>query len=118
MRYIVIIAVIFLAFQFRGEIFNSSSFESSSSSGKASFVSANNQDVVLYGTQSCGYCKKVRTMLRERGIPYADIDVQRSAEGAKRFKELNGNGVPLMVIRGEVIRGYNETRIKQALSRL
>lgn len=114
MRYLVIIAVIFLAYQYRGEIFNTSVFKTTGSSDKVEF--AKTEDVVLYGTKTCGYCKKVRAMLSERGIPYTDIDLQRSAEGRKRFEELNGNGVPLLVIRGEVIRGYDERRIKQALS--
>ena len=73
------------------------------------------EEVILYATSWCGYCKKTREFLRDNDIPYFEYDIEKSTEGHRQYKELNGNGVPLLVINDQVIRGYNPPAIKRAL---
>lgn len=75
-------------------------------------------EVVLYGTQWCGYCAKTRQLLTARKIPFREYDIERSDEGYAQYEQLNGAGVPLIVIRTDVIRGFDEDAINQALSKL
>jgi mycoredoxin len=72
--------------------------------------------VTLYATEWCGYCKKTRKFLAENNIDYQEYDIEKSEEGSRRYKALNGNGVPLVVVNREVIRGYNPKAIVAALS--
>jgi glutaredoxin len=72
-------------------------------------------DVVLYATTWCGYCEKTRKLLRERGVPFVEHDIERSADARKRFEALGGRGVPLLVVKGTVIRGYSPQGILAAL---
>jgi len=65
-------------------------------------------NVILYATSWCGYCKKTRAFLAEHNIQYTEYDVERSAEGQKQFKALGGKGVPVMDIKGTIIKGYSE----------
>lgn len=74
--------------------------------------------VVLYGTQWCGYCAKTRQLLTARNIPYREYDIENSDEGYAQYEQLRGNGVPLIVIRSDVIRGFDEDAINRALSKL
>jgi glutaredoxin len=74
------------------------------------------EDVVLYATQWCGYCKKTRAFLRNKGIDYVEYDIENSAIGRQQYDSLNGNGVPLLVVKSEIIRGYNTQAIMNAIS--
>lgn len=71
--------------------------------------------VVLYGTDWCPYCEKARALLITKKIPYTELNIETSEEANKQYQRLAGNGVPLMLVAGEVIRGYNEQRITKAL---
>lgn len=74
-------------------------------------------EVVMYATAWCGYCRKTREFLSERGVPYVEQDIERSAEARRRYQALNGRGVPLLVIRGTVVQGYSPKAILAALGR-
>jgi mycoredoxin len=71
---------------------------------------------VLYATQWCGYCAKTRELFKARNVPYEEVDVEHSREGQAQYVKLGGDGgVPLIVINGKVIRGYNRAAIETAL---
>lgn len=64
-------------------------------------------NVVLYATDWCGYCKKTRKFFKENNIAYVEFDIEKSAEGKAQYQSLNGRGVPLVIVKGKLIRGYN-----------
>jgi mycoredoxin len=68
-------------------------------------------EVVLYSTAWCGYCEKARTLMRSHGIDFVELDVETSAEGRRQHQQLGGGGVPVLLIDGEVVRGYAPQRI-------
>lgn len=73
--------------------------------------------VVLYSTEWCGYCDKARTLMRSNGIDFVELDIEKSAEGNRQHRQLGGGGVPVLVIGGEVVRGYAPERILQLAGR-
>jgi len=90
--------------------------ESISSTPAHSNISLDSEyPVTLYATDWCGYCKKTRKFLAENNIEYQEYDIEKSEEGSRQYKALNGNGVPLLVVNEEVIRGYNPKAIIAAL---
>lgn len=78
-------------------------------------VAVQQGDVVLYATAWCGYCQKTRTFLADQNIPYVEYDIEKSGEGRHQYNELKGSGVPLLNIKGTVVRGYNPDGIMAAL---
>ena len=71
--------------------------------------------VVLYATEWCGYCRKARRFLQENDIPFVEYDIEKSAEGRRQYEALNGRGIPLLKVKGTVIRGYSPEAIMAAL---
>lgn len=69
------------------------------------------EPVILYSTRSCGYCAKARSLLNEYNIDYTEYDIEHSTAAARRHRALGGRGVPLLVIKGTVVKGYNRDRI-------
>jgi len=67
--------------------------------------------VILYATSWCGYCENARELLTENNIEFHEYDVENSDEGRKQFKRLGGRGVPMLLINGEVLKGYDPSKI-------
>lgn len=83
--------------------------------GTPQAAEAKHDNVVLYATAWCGYCKKTRAFLAENDIKYTEYDVEESEEGHKQFKALGGKGVPVIDIRGTVIKGYSIKKMTATL---
>lgn len=79
-------------------------------------------EVILYTTSSCQNCKMTKSLLENRGIKYTNYDIERSKEGRERhevlvqpYRKAGQIGVPLIVINGTIIYGFNESLILAAL---
>ncbi len=73
-------------------------------------------DIVMYATKSCGYCSKARALFSERGVAWREVDIESSEQANQEFKQRGGKGVPLTFINGQAIRGFNEDKLRSALS--
>ena len=82
---------------------------------RPNFAAMHKEPVVLYGTSWCPNCKQTRTYLRKNKIPFFEYDVEQSPEGQRQFKALQGNGVPLLLVKNNVLRGFNPQAIERAL---
>lgn len=71
--------------------------------------------VVLYATDWCPYCQKTRTLLEQRHISYKEYNIESSEEGRDQYRRLAGNGVPVLLVDGQVVRGYHEKRMATVL---
>jgi glutaredoxin len=71
--------------------------------------------IILYGTTWCGYCSAAREFFNANGIAYKDLDVENSNEGYQAYKTLGANGIPAIVIGGELVEGFDEARIRKKL---
>lgn len=78
-------------------------------------VSTEQPEVVLYATSWCGYCKMAREFFAANGIRYTEQDIEQSSVALLQHKKLGGNGVPLIVVADEVIKGWNEQALRQLL---
>ncbi len=74
--------------------------------------------VVLYGTESCPYCKETRKFLQAKNVEFLDLDVQQSEKARKDFEKLGGMGVPLVLVGDRQIRGFNQNALEKALKKI
>jgi glutaredoxin-like YruB-family protein len=79
--------------------------------------SGGSHEVVLYTTSWCGWCKRTRSWLDGKGVEYTDKDVERDATAAAEMRDLTGGdtGVPVVVIDGEVIQGFDQGKMQKLL---
>ncbi len=74
------------------------------------------QQVELYVTSWCPYCKKAEAYLDQQGIEYSMYDIEKDAEAAKRKDQLTGrSGVPFAMINGAKITGWSKQAYAAAL---
>ncbi len=75
-------------------------------------------DIILYATDWCGYCKKTRQFLDENHIQYTEFDIEKSEQGRAQHAALNARGVPVLDIKGTIIDGYDMKNTKYVLNAL
>jgi len=74
-------------------------------------------NVKIYTSPTCGYCHQAKNFLTERGVKYVEYDVSRDRAAAEEMVRLTGHmGVPVIVVDGEVIIGFDQTRLEQLLA--
>ncbi len=73
--------------------------------------------VDLYVTSWCPYCKKAIAFLHKNNIAFNEYDIEEDLDAAKRKETLAPDyaGIPLAVINGIIIPGFNEGRYQKAL---
>ncbi len=79
-------------------------------------ASAGTNEVVMFMTSWCGYCRAARQYFSDNNIPYTEYDIERSSEGKQMYDQYNVRGVPVIVINGEVIIGFDQNAISAALN--
>lgn len=80
------------------------------------YAAAHGGKVILYGTDWCGFCAKTRELLDKENIAYVEYDIEKSEEGHTQYKRLGGRGVPVLLIKGEVVKGFRPERILKLAS--
>jgi glutaredoxin-like YruB-family protein len=72
--------------------------------------------VLLFTTPSCSYCRLAKNYLRQRGVPFKDIDVSRDAVAARDMVRRSGQqGVPVIDIGGKIIVGFDRPKLDRML---
>lgn len=74
------------------------------------------QEVAVFSTLTCPYCTMAKNYLKEKGIPFKDIDVSMDENMARKMVERSGKmGVPQLWIKNQVVIGFNKPQIDALL---
>jgi len=75
-------------------------------------------EVIVYTTPTCGYCHQVKSFLDDLDVKYTEYDVSRDREAAQQMVNLTGQmGVPVTVVDGQPVVGFNGPALQQLLVR-
>lgn len=74
------------------------------------------QNVKIYTTPSCKYCKDVKDFFKENNISYSSVDVAADSEARAEMVEKSGQmGVPVIEIGQDIVVGFNKATLKKLL---
>lgn len=74
------------------------------------------KNVTVYTTPTCTWCNTIKRHFQENGIRYREMDVSRDRKAAEEMVRRSGQqGVPQTDINGEIIVGFDKTRINNLL---
>lgn len=72
--------------------------------------------VLVFTTPTCAWCTRAKTYLRQRGVPFTEVDVSRDAAAARDLMRRTGQtGVPVVEIDGRPVVGFDRARIDRML---
>ncbi len=95
---------------FYKSLFESSLFSAAASEGKPQ------KSVRVYSTPTCSWCNTLKSHLRKHHIMFTDIDVSADQHAAEELVRRSGQqGVPQTEIDGQIIVGFDKTRINNLL---
>ena len=73
-------------------------------------------NVKVYSTQSCPWCFRVKDYLKQKKVTFEDIDVSVNRKAAQEMITKSGQmGVPVIDINGQIIIGFDQQAINDAL---
>ena len=72
--------------------------------------------VTIYTTSTCSWCQAVKDYLATREIDFEEVDVSADMDRARELVEKTGQyGVPVTDIDGEMVVGFDRSRIDALL---
>ncbi|MCK4994949.1 MAG: glutaredoxin family protein [Candidatus Omnitrophica bacterium] len=73
-------------------------------------------EVKIYSTPTCPYCTMAKQYFFSKGIAYESVDVSTDKAKADEMVKLSGQmGVPVIVVDGNVITGFDQPKIDALL---
>jgi glutaredoxin 3 len=75
------------------------------------------KQVKIYTTSTCVYCRGAKEYFQEKGIVYEEINLSEHPDRIQEMVQASGQmGVPVILIDGMVIVGFNRGAINEALN--
>lgn len=72
-------------------------------------------DVTVYTSNTCPYCVAAKDYLQEKGISYKEKNIETDPSARKELISMGHMGVPVIIIDGEEIVGFDKVRMEQLL---
>jgi len=74
------------------------------------------KSVVVYSTPTCSWCTTLKSYLKNINIRFREVDVSKDQKAAEAMVKKSGQqGVPQMEVNGQIIVGFDKTKINQML---
>lgn len=74
-------------------------------------------DVTIYTSNTWPYCVSAKDYLQEKGVAFVEKNIQTDPEARKELMRMGHMGVPVIVIDGEEIVGFNKAKMDELLSK-
>lgn len=75
-------------------------------------------DILIYSTPTCPYCRQAKEYFKNKNVPFSDKDVTTDQNALQEMIERSDQrGVPVIIIDGELIVGFDRRRIDEAIER-
>ncbi|MBC8590225.1 glutaredoxin family protein [Wansuia hejianensis] len=75
------------------------------------------KNVLVYTSNTCPYCTLAKNYLDEKGVEYTEKNVQTDSGARQELMAMGHMGVPVLVIDGEEIVGFDKDKIDTLLDK-
>lgn len=72
-------------------------------------------NVTIYTSSTCAYCTMAKEFLNEKGVSYEEKNISNDPAARKELMQKGYMGVPVIVVNGEEIVGFDKARLEQLL---
>lgn len=75
------------------------------------------RNVAVYSTPTCPYCRQAKDYLKDKGVNFTDYNVATDLDARNQMVQKSGQlGVPVIDVDGNIVVGFNRTRLEELLS--
>ena len=73
--------------------------------------------IQIYSTKSCTYCKQAKTYFDSKGLDYQVYNVDEDESKLLELEAMGFRSVPVIVINGQIIKGFNKNILDDILDK-
>jgi glutaredoxin-like YruB-family protein len=73
------------------------------------------KNVIVYSSDSCIYCHEAKNYLRALNVDFVEKNVSKDIAARKELMMRGFMGVPVIMVDGETIQGFDRARLDQLL---
>lgn len=73
------------------------------------------KNVVVYSSNTCGYCVEAKKYLDAKGVAYTEKNVSTDVQARKELMAQGFMGVPVIFVDEEIIQGFDKKRLDELL---
>lgn len=72
--------------------------------------------VTIYSTPTCHFCQMAKEFFTEKGVQFTNYDVSTDAAKREEMIKMTGQlGVPVIVVGGDIMVGFDRARLASKL---
>jgi len=64
-------------------------------------------EVSMYSTSRCGYCKKARSYFKSNNIQFTEYNIETDRDAKRRYKQMGATGVPVIFVGNKRMNGFS-----------
>lgn len=68
--------------------------------------------VTVYTKPDCVQCDSTKTLFKNLGVAYQEVDLTQDAQALRTVKEAGFRSAPVVIANGEAWSGFNEEKIR------
>ncbi len=73
------------------------------------------KNVVVYTSNTCGYCHEAKKYLEDQSVEYTEKNVSVDMEARKELMEQGFMGVPVIMVDEDIVQGFDKKRLDELL---
>lgn len=82
----------------------------------SSSVVADDSPVVIFTMDFCPSCLAAKHYMKQHGLDWHEMNIDQSARAKQVFDRLGGRGVPMILVNGERMYGFDPDRFESLRS--
>lgn len=75
----------------------------------------NPPEIIMFSSMGCKYCEIARSFFAMHNLPFTEQGIEDSEKNMQTFQLLGGSGTPLIIVNGDIIHGFDENLLREAL---
>jgi glutaredoxin len=72
-------------------------------------------DIHMISSVSCVYCTRAREWMHKHQVPHSECFIERQESCLQQYRALMTPGTPLLMVRGQLQRGFSPPALQAAL---
>ena len=72
--------------------------------------------VEIFTASFCPHCQEAKFYFKTHAIAYKEYNLERSKEAEKRFRGYGGKAIPLIVVKGKILRRWDQKAFEKLYS--
>lgn len=74
-------------------------------------------EIVMYSTETCGYCVRARAWFTEQNLSWDERDIEKSETARAEWQALGGVGTPLIMVNDKRFSGFSANELAAEMAK-